>query len=269
MPRETPLRVAVNGAAGRMGRMVIADILEHDDLTLVGAADRPGHPDAGRDAGALCGKWSVGVALGEAGPDTFADAEVVVDFSLPGGTLALLEVLTGQALVTGTTGLEPAHMRFLDDYAKRAPVVRASNFSIGVNLLLGLVAQAAALAPRYDVEIVEMHHRHKRDAPSGTALALGAAVAGARGVALDTVGVHGRSGETGPRSQGEIGLHALRGGDVIGEHTVYLAGPGERLMIGHLATSREAFASGALRAALWVEGRPAGLYDMRDVLGMR
>ena len=269
MPRSSALRVAVNGAAGRMGRLVIADVLEHDDLALVGAADRPGHPDIGRDAGALCGKWNVGVYLSEPTPVPFAEAEVVVDFSLPGGTLALLDVLEGQALVTGTTGLEAAQLNRIAAYALRAPVVQASNFSTGVNLLLGLVAQAAALAPGFDVEIVEMHHRLKRDAPSGTALALGEAVAGARGVALDAVGRHGRAGETGPRSEGEIGLHALRGGDIIGEHTVYLAGPGERLALGHLATSRAAFASGALRAALWVAGKPAGLYEMRDVLGMR
>lgn len=263
------LRVAVNGAAGRMGRLLLADLMEHDGLELASATERPGHPDLGRDAGALCGKWQLGVALSEVSAEGLRGADVVVDFSLAAGIPTLMAALDGQALVSGTTGLDAGQLQLIEDYATRAPVVRASNFSTGLNLLLGLVARAAALAPDYDVEVVEMHHRLKRDAPSGTALALAEAVASARGTVLEAVGRHGRVGETGPRAQGEIGLHALRGGDVIGEHTVYLAGPGERLQLGHFATSRAAFASGALRATLWVAGRAPGLYDMRDVLGLR
>jgi len=197
-----------------------------------------------------------------------AACRVIIDFSLPDGTARLLELVENQALIVGTTGLSPETVAGLAAHAERAPVLRASNFSTGVTLLTELVARAARALPDYDLEIVEMHHRHKRDAPSGTARSLAEAAAFARDVSLSERAIYGREGEVGPRPGGEIGLHAVRGGDVAGEHTVYLAGSGERLMLGHLATSRQAFAEGALRAAAWIADRPAGAYEMRDVLGL-
>lgn len=262
------LKIAINGAAGRMGRILLAAVLVDEWLQLVAATDRPTHPSRGLDAGQLCGKWTTGISLDSPRAGLYDAADVVVDFSLPEGVPALLDSLRGQALVMGTTGLDTHQRALVEAYALRAPVVMASNFSTGVNLLLGLVSQAARLLPDYDVEIVEMHHRHKRDAPSGTALSLGQAVARARGEALDAVAQHGRHGLLGPRTDSEVGFHALRGGDVVGEHTVYLAGSGERLALAHLATSRESFGNGALRAARWAVARAPGLYDMQDVLGL-
>ncbi len=252
------ITVGVWGATGRMGRLLVAGALADPELALAHALVRE---DA--ETPASLG----GVALTPLSSEALADCEVVIDFSLPEGTERLLERIDAQALVVGTTGLDAALMARLADHARRAPVVYARNFSTGVTLLTELVARAAAALPGYDLEIVEMHHRHKRDAPSGTARARAEAAAGARGGALEALARFGREGETGARPDGEIGLHALRGGDVAGEHTVYLAGPGERLQLGHLATSRQAFAGGALRAARWVAGKPPGLYSMRDVLG--
>ncbi|MCB9795610.1 MAG: 4-hydroxy-tetrahydrodipicolinate reductase [Alphaproteobacteria bacterium] len=263
------ISVGVQGAAGRMGRLLVAGIMEAEDLQLGAMIERRAHPELGKDAGQLAGQPRMGVLLGPMGGQGHQGCDVIIDFSLPEGTRALLDSAPGCALVIGTTGLGDALRADLRAYAERHPVVLASNFSTGVNLLLGLVAQAAALAPDYHVEIVEMHHRHKVDAPSGTALSLGRAVAEARGQSLSSLAVHGREGRTGARSDQEIGFHSLRGGDVAGEHTVYLAGPGERLSLGHLATSRSAFAGGALRAARWVVGQAPGLYDMQDVLGLR
>ncbi|HJN72693.1 MAG TPA: 4-hydroxy-tetrahydrodipicolinate reductase [Myxococcota bacterium] len=245
------MRVAINGAAGRMGMLLVADVMEAEDLVLAGATDAAeGFPSPA--------------------PGVLDDAQVVIDFSLPEGTEALLDCLVREMpLVIGTTGLGPSVGEAIEERGTRAPIVLASNFSTGITLLNSLVARAAATLPDFHVEIVEMHHEFKRDAPSGTALTLGRAVADARDEELGRLAVHGRLGETGIRSDEEIGFHALRGGDISGEHTVYLAGPGERLKLAHLATSRQAFASGALRAARWVVGRPPGLYDMRDVLGLR
>ncbi len=266
---STHPRVAISGAAGQMGQLLLAGTIRASDLTLSAALDRGDHPDQGKDAGSLCGLWPTSVPLGVLSPLTLSDTDVVVDFSLPAGTRELLGAAGGQALVIGVTGLDQDLTDALHAYAKRAPVLIATNFSTGVNVLLGLVEQAAGILSDYDLEIVEMHHNRKRDAPSGTACSL--AEAGARGRGVDLVGrtVHGRHGEPGPRSQGEIGLHAVRGGDIAGEHTVYLAGSGERLALTHLATSRAAFADGALRAARWVHGKPPGLYTMPQVLGFR
>lgn len=234
-----------------MGMLLVAGVMEAEDLELAGATDSLD-------------------AFPSVAPGVLDAAHVVVDFSLPEGTEALLDAVPREmALVIGTTGLGPEAREGLEDRATRAPVVLASNFSTGITLLNSLVAQAAATLPDYHVEIVEMHHEFKRDAPSGTALTLGRAVADAREEELGQLAVHGRLGETGVRSEEEIGFHSLRGGDVAGEHTVYLAGAGERLALSHLATSRQAFASGALRAARWVVGQEPGLYDMRDVLGLR
>jgi 4-hydroxy-tetrahydrodipicolinate reductase len=261
------IRVAACGAAGRMGRLVLAEILDDPDLALAAALERPGHPEIGRDAGVLAGHPPAGVALAPlAAP--LPPADVLVDFSLPEGTAALLDALEAAPvpLVTGTTGLDPALQARLLALSRRVPVVAAANFSTGVAVLLDLAARAAAALPGFDVEIVETHHRRKADAPSGTALALGRAIATARGTALQAV--HGRSGRPGEREAGPIGFHALRGGDVVGDHRVLLLGEGERLELGHVAGSRLTFARGALAAARWVVGREPGLYGTREVLGL-
>lgn len=261
------LRIAVLGATGRMGRLVVQAALEQE-LPLVAAVTHGGSPSLGVDAGVVASGQPCGVAITAVGPGCFADADVIVDFSLPEALAAALPHLGERALVTGTTGLDADVLERLRAQSSRAPVLIAANFSTGVNLLLHLVTEAAAALPDYDVEIVEIHHRLKQDAPSGTALALGRAAAHARGAELDEVARHGRQGRTGVRTAAEIGLHAVRGGDVVGEHTVWLAGPGERVQLGHVASSRQTFAAGALRAARWVHGRAPGAYEMTDVLGL-
>lgn len=259
------IRVAVIGT-GRMGRLVLGEVLDAGDLALVAACTAPSAPELGQDAGELVGRGPCGVRVGTL--DAPVEADVAIDFSHPTGLAAAVRRLGATPLVSGTTGLDAEAVAALDAHAARAPVLHAANFSTGVTVLLDLVARAARALPDYDVEIVESHHRHKRDAPSGTALALGHAAAAARGRSLDELAVHGRSGDTGERPAGQIGLHALRLGDVAGEHEVYLAGPGERVLLAHLATSRATFAQGALRAARWVLGRPPGRYRMQDVLGL-
>lgn len=210
----------------------------------------------------------LGLALAPVGAGCLNGARVVVDFSLPAGTASLVPHLEGAALVTGTTGGDQALSQALDAAAARSAVLRADNFSAGVTLLADLVERAAAALPDADIEIVESHHRHKRDAPSGTALALGRAAARGRGVDLDAVATHGNVGRQSHRPGDRITFHALRMGDVVGEHTVWLAHEGERVQLGHVATSRDTFALGALRAARWIADRPAGRYGLRDVLGL-
>ncbi len=258
-------RVAVVGAAGRMGRLVLDCVLDHPSLVLTDAFVRSGSPALGADCATLADRPPCGTPTRTIG---HTDADVVIDFSLPAGLAALLDVLDGPALVTGTTGLGPELEARRDAYAERAPVLAAANFSTGVSLLLSLVRTAAAALPHADLEVVEMHHRHKRDAPSGTALALAGAAAAARGVDIAGVVTHGRDGNSEPRPIGQIGIHALRGGDVVGEHTVWLALDGERLQLGHAASDRTTFARGAVRAAAWVAGRAPGRYSMGDVLGL-
>jgi 4-hydroxy-tetrahydrodipicolinate reductase len=262
------LSVAVLGASGRMGRQVVAQVLASPDLRLAAAVTRPGSASIGQDAGTVAGERPAGVPIAALGPLCFDGADVVVDFSLPEALAAALPHLGALPLVSGTTGLPAELNEQLTTQARRAPVLHAANFSTGVTLLLHLAAQAARALPDYDVEIVETHHRLKQDAPSGTALALGQAVAKGRGVDLAAVSVHGRSGRPGVRPAGEIGFHALRGGDVVGEHTVWLLGGGERISLGHSASSRSTFAAGAVRAARWLQSRPAGRYTMADVLGL-
>jgi 4-hydroxy-tetrahydrodipicolinate reductase len=265
--------IVVTGAAGRMGGRVLALAHEAGDFRVAGALERPGHPALGQDATARLGLPPCGVhvasSLGEA---AWRAADVVVDFSSPEGTLETLAVAGGRARgwVIGTTGLTAAQREEVARRAAGSPAVVAANMSAGVTLLLAVVEDLARRLPDYDVEIVEAHHRHKKDAPSGTALALGEAAARGRGVSLDRAGVFARHGQTGERPPGAIGLQALRGGDIVGEHTVMLAGPGERIEVVHRAHSRDTFAAGALRAARWVAapGRAPGLYDMRHVLGL-
>ena len=264
------IRVAISGVAGRMGRHVLEQVLMSSDLRLVGTLEGSRHPELGSDAGAMAGR-PTGVRLTDDVTTALAHANVLVDFSTPDATVNVLREAArmGVACVVGTTGLAPEASAALDEAARAVPVVAAPNMSAGV-LVLGHVLREALrlLGPGYDVEIVEAHHRQKADAPSGTALRLAEIAASARGASLEDVAQHGRVGNTGPRSEREIGLHAVRGGDIVGEHTVYLVGDGERLELVHRAHSRLVFAAGALRAARWVVGRAPGKYGMAEVLGL-
>lgn len=260
------IAIAVAGAAGRMGRSVLEQVLTASDLRLMGALEAPRHPELGSDAGSLIGR-PTGVRLTADAVKALSGAKVVVDFSMPEATAVVLRAAAtaGVACVVGTTGLTDDGRAALEEAVKLVPVVAAPNMSAGVQVLGHLLAEALRLlGPEFDVEIVETHHSKKTDAPSGTALRL--AEIAQRGIENATL-QHGRSGR-GARAPGEIGLHAVRGGDVVGDHVVTLAGPGERIELVHRATSREVFASGALRAARWVVGKPAGRYSMGDVLGL-
>jgi 4-hydroxy-tetrahydrodipicolinate reductase len=268
------VRLAIAGAGGRMGQALIEAALATPDAVLAAALDLAGSPALGRDAGERFGR-TTGIVVGAEVPAALRGADVLVDFTRPEGTLAHLAACAaaGVGAVVGTTGLNDAQKADLAAYAKSVPIVFAANMSVGVVVLLSLVEQAAAkLGPGYDVEVVEMHHRHKVDAPSGTALQLGEAAAAGSGRRLSDCAVYAREGHTGERVPGTIGFASLRGGDVVGEHTVVFAGTGERVELSHRATSRQNFAGGALRAAVFVAAKRAagqpGLYDMRDVLGL-
>jgi 4-hydroxy-tetrahydrodipicolinate reductase len=264
-------RIGVVGAAGRMGRVLLRLAATTPGYRLAAGSERPGAAELGRDLGALAGIEELGLTLGDKAEAVFAASDVVLDFTSPAATLAhaALAAASGKAHVIGTTGIDAAGEAKLAEAAARAPIVYAGNMSLGVNLLAELVTQVArALDPAWDIEIVEMHHRHKVDAPSGTALLLGRAAASGRNVKLDEVADRGRDGVTGARKSGSIGFTALRGGDVVGEHSVIFATEGERVELTHKATSREIFARGALRAARWATGRKPGLYAMKDVLGL-
>jgi 4-hydroxy-tetrahydrodipicolinate reductase len=268
-----PLRIGVVGAAGRMGRMVIRAICETGGdsggaAVLSGAIEAAGSPHLGADAGTLAERPALGVAIGDDPRALFEGADVVIDFTRPAASVgfAALAAETRTAHVIGTTGLADEDLAAIGRAARETAIVQAYNMSVGVNLLAALVRQAAAaLDPSFDIEIVEMHHRHKVDAPSGTAILLGRAAAAGRNVALDAVRAIDRDGR---RQEGAIGFASLRGGDVVGDHSVILAGAGERIELTHRASDRGLFARGALRAALWTRGRKPGLYDMTDVLGL-
>ena len=263
--------IVVTGASGRMGRMLIGLISASDKARLVGALERPGHPWVGRDAGEAMGGAPLGVPVTDDPLPAFAQAQAVIDFTAPDATVgfAALAAQARAVHVIGTTGLEPDHIARIEAAARHAVIIRAGNMSLGVNLLTELVRKvAAALDPDWDIEIVEAHHRHKVDAPSGTALMLGQAAAYGRGIRLADHSARARDGVTGPRREGDIGFAVVRGGDIVGEHDVVFAGQGERLILRHVATDRSIFARGALRAALWGQNRAPGNYDMRDVLGL-
>jgi 4-hydroxy-tetrahydrodipicolinate reductase len=265
-------RVSIHGAAGRMGLSIVRALVEDKGATLVSAIERGGHSALGQDAGLLAGLHEpIGVALTSSVEAALERAEVVIDFSLPDAARSLFQACAARrvAAVVGTTGLDGSARGALDGLCKVAPVVVAPNYSVGVNALWALAAQAVrVLGPDYDIEIIEMHHHHKVDAPSGTAKRLAEVVAQARGIDPAAAIRAGRSGQVGARKSEEIGVHALRGGDVVGDHTLVLAGPGERIELTHRAHSREIFALGAVRAAHFVVGRPPGLYEMADVLGI-
>ena len=266
------IRAIVCGAAGRMGGRIIAMIHEADDFILAGAVERPGNPHIGQDAGEVAGIGKIGTPLvGEMG-SVVGDGQVVIDFTAPQAAMTHLAI-SAQAkvpAVVGTTGFGAADLNRIKDLSSAAPCVLSPNMSIGVNVLLRVLTQVArALGDEYNVEIIETHHRFKKDAPSGTALKMAQTIAEALGRDLDKTGIYGRKGLVGERGKEEIAIHALRAGDVIGEHTVIFGGIGERIEITHRAHSRDNFARGALCAARWVLGQPPGLYDMQDVLGLK
>lgn len=264
-------RIAVTGAAGRMGRTLVRAIHQSDDLTLGAALEKPGSTLLGSDAGELAGLGPLGLAVSDDLAAAAGDFDVLIDFTVPGATLdnAAACADSGKAMVIGTTGIDAAGRATIRGAAERVPIVMAPNMSVGVNVAFMLIELAArVLGDSVDVEIVEAHHRHKIDAPSGTALRMGEAVARALGRDLDEVAVFGREGQTGERPRETIGFATIRAGDIVGEHTVLYAGNGERLEITHRAESRENFAQGALRAARFLGGREPGLYDMHDVLGI-
>ncbi len=263
--------LVVVGAAGRMGRTLIRAIHDTPGVRLAGAVERRGAGEVGTDAGELAGVGRLGVAISDDPLPVFARADGVLDFTVPAATVEFAGYAAQARIVhvIGTTGCTAEDDARIQAAARHATIVKSGNMSLGVNLLAALVEQAArALAPEdFDIEVLEMHHRHKIDAPSGTALLLGKAAAAGRQIALEEKSVRQRDGVTGPRPQGAIGFATLRGGSVIGEHAVILAGAGERLVLSHHAEDRSLFASGAIKAALWGRGRKPGLYSMRDVLG--
>lgn len=263
--------LVVTGASGRMGQTLIRLAQATDKLHLVACVERSGHPWIGRDVGEAMGGAPIGVKVTDDALEAFAKAQAVVDFTSPAATVefAALAAQARAVHVIGTTGLEPDHIARIEAAARHATIIRAGNMSLGLNLLVRMTQKvAAALDADWDVEIVEAHHRMKVDAPSGTALMLGQAAAEGRGVSLDDTKVSGRDGITGARAKGSIGFSAIRGGDIVGEHDVIFAGEGERVILRHIATDRAIFARGALRAAVWGQGRKPGHYDMMDVLGI-
>jgi 4-hydroxy-tetrahydrodipicolinate reductase len=265
------LRIAIAGASGRMGRMLIETVLEAPGVTLAGAFDQPGVPAIGRDAGEFLGRHT-GVAVTDDVGAALTDADVLIDFTRPEGALAHLGhcAALGVRMVIGTTGFDDAGRRTIADAARRIGIVFAPNMSVGVNVTMKLLEVAAGLLSEgFDIEIVEAHHRHKVDAPSGTAIGMGEVIARALGRDLHEAATWSRHGMTGERAPGTIGFSVVRGGDIVGDHTVLFAGTGERIEITHRSSSRATYAQGSLRACRFLADRPLGLYDMQDVLGLR
>ncbi len=265
------VRIAVMGASGRMGQMLVEVIGESDLAVLCAAVERPGHSWIGQDVGTAAGGAALGLWVTDSVAQALEQADAVIDFTAPQSSVELAgqAAAMGVAHIIGTTGFTEDDLQAIARAAERGVIVRAGNMSLGVNLLVQLTAQVSrALGMDYDIEIMESHHRHKVDAPSGTALMLGEAAADGRGQRLADVAERGRDGITGPRQAGAIGFHALRGGDVIGEHDVIFAGMGERITLRHVASDRRVFARGALRAAIWAQGQPPGEYSMIEVLNL-
>lgn len=266
------IKVAVTGAAGRMGGRIITAIKENDELELAGAVERSGHALVGADAGSVAGCGALGVPISGTLEEALQNADVLIDFTFPEVTLANAAVCArlGKSLVVGSTGFTPEQRARLEEFAATIPVVLAPNMSVGVNLCFKLLKDVAkTLGDAFDVEIVELHHNKKKDSPSGTAVRMGEIVADALGRDYNRVANYHRQGMVGERTREEIGMQTVRGGDIVGEHTVYFIGMGERIEITHRAMSRDMFARGAVRAAGWLAGKPAGLYDMQDVLGLK
>ncbi len=265
-------RIIVSGATGRMGSRIIALSKEYHDLKLAGALERRGHESAGKDIGQLIGIGDAGIVLSENLDAIIEGTDVVIDFTSAVATLqhAALAAERKKAMVIGTTGFSKDDLHTLEGYSKKIPIMLAPNMSVGVNLLLRVLKDVAAvLGDDYDVEIIEAHHRMKKDAPSGTALKMAQVIAGALHRNLEEVAVYARKGLIGERTKREIGIQTIRAGDIVGEHTVLFGGLGERIEINHKVSSRDTFARGALRAALWIADRDPGLYDMQDVLNLK
>lgn len=264
------IRVTVAGASGRMGRALIRALQDTQDMQLAFALERSGHADLGRDAGTLAGLPTADIPLTDDLVTAASKSDAILDFTSPAASVALSEIAAQARIVhvIGTTGFSDADLARLQAAARHAVIVKSGNMSLGVNLLAALVKEAAKVLPNYDIEVVEMHHRMKVDAPSGTALMLGEAAAKGRGVSLREHEVRARDGQTGARADGAIGFASLRGGTVVGDHTVTLAGPYERIELSHRAEDRMIFARGALAAARWGQGKKPGIYAMSDVLGL-
>jgi 4-hydroxy-tetrahydrodipicolinate reductase len=266
------VRIAVAGAAGRMGGRVIHTIASQDNAELAGAFEAPGNPAVGRPIAEVAGLPGATGLVGDNPAEAIAQADVLIDFTAPAATLKNLALAaeSGKAMVIGTTGLDAAQQEELKKQAAKTPVMFAPNMSVGMNLMFKLVGMMAeVLGEGYALELVEAHHDQKKDAPSGTAVKLIAELARVRGWDAEEVCRHGRQGMVGARGKDEIGVSVIRGGDIVGDHTVYFIGQGERLELTHRAHSRDTFAQGAVRAALWVAGKAPGLYDMQDVLGLK
>ncbi len=263
--------IVITGASGRMGQMLIKTVSDSDKVRLVGAVERKGHDWVGRDVGEAMGGAALGVTVTDQPLEAFAKAQAVIDFTAPAATIAFAK-LAAQARavhVIGTTGMTDEDIAQLEPCARHAVIVRAGNMSLGVNLLTKLTQKvAAALDDDFDIEVIEAHHHHKVDAPSGTALMLGEAAAEGRGVNLADVSDRARDGITGARKKGDIGFSVIRGGDIVGEHDVLFAAAGERIVLRHQATDRAIFARGAVKAAIWGQDQKPGEYDMFDVLGL-
>jgi 4-hydroxy-tetrahydrodipicolinate reductase len=264
-------KIGVVGCGGRMGRMLVAEIAATEGCTVAGGSEAPNSGYINQDIGELAGLGRIGIPIGETVDKLIRTSDVVLEFTSPAATAehAALAAELGKAMVIGTTGLSAEQGDVVREAARNIPIVWAPNMSLGINVLLSVVEEVARrLGPDWDIEIMEMHHRGKVDAPSGTALALGRAAAAGREVALEAVEQRARDGITGPRRRGDIGFAALRGGDTTGDHHVIFAGAGERLELTHRATTRAIYAKGAVRAARWVVGRPTGLYGLKEVLGL-
>lgn len=265
------LRIAVAGIAGRMGKIIVEAITRTPGVKLGAASVRHNSPSLGEEVGGLCGLPSQGVYAVDDLSEVLEDFDVLIDFTSPAATMAHLEfcVPAGKKLVIGTTGFSDAQKKAIADASKKTAIVFAPNMSVGVNLCLNLLEQAAKIIGEdSDIEIIEAHHRHKKDAPSGTALKMGEVVADALGRDLDDVAVYGREGNIGERDSKTIGFESIRAGDIVGDHTVMFAGEGERVEITHKSNSRMTYANGSVKAALWLQGKDAGLFDMKDVLGL-
>ena len=265
-------RIIVAGATGRMGSRIVALSLDHSQLQLAAAFERKGHAGAGKDIGLLTGGGECSVFLADNAETVVDRGDVLIDFTIPASTLNNIQIAASKkkAMVIGTTGLTPAEIETIKKYTTEIPVVFAPNMSVGVNVLLKVLKDVArVLGDDYDIEIVEAHHRMKKDAPSGTALKMAQVIAEAVGRDLNDVAVYARKGLIGERTRKEIGIQTIRAGDIVGDHTVLFGGLGERIEITHKASSRDTFARGALRAALWVSNKKPGLYDMQDVLGLK
>ncbi|MCL9773382.1 4-hydroxy-tetrahydrodipicolinate reductase [Vibrio methylphosphonaticus] len=265
------VRIAIAGAAGRMGRNLVKATFHNESATVGAGSERPESSLVGVDVGELCGEGRFDVALVDDLVKSIDQFDVIIDFTAPKSTLANLALCQqhGKKMIIGTTGFSDEEKLQIDEAAKVVPLVMAPNYSVGVNLVFKLLEKAAKVMGDYcDVEIVEAHHRHKVDAPSGTAIGMGEAIAGAMGNELNDVAVYAREGITGERSRDEIGFATIRAGDIIGEHTAMFADIGERVEITHKATDRMTFANGAVRAAVWLDDKPAGFYTMTEVLGL-